>query len=269
MTRQVIDIQCVPFTPETKRTAYSHPELKASYQRHGMWDMEFTAEELVRRMDAAGVAKALVPAPAGCAWEVPYELVEAMVAACPGRLYGLAGIDPRQIVAERAIAGGFVGAHIYPHWFGLAPDDRAFYPFYAKCVELGVPVQIQIGFSHQASVPSLGRPEALDRIAIDFPELTVIGIHVGYPWEREAVTVAWKHPGVHLGVDGPMHPRDWPADLVSFIGSRDGRRKVLFGTNHPALDFRDALDTIAGHGFDDETLACVCHENASRLYRLA
>jgi predicted TIM-barrel fold metal-dependent hydrolase len=270
-----IDIQCVPFTPEAKRTAYSHPELKASYLRHGMWDKEFTAEDLVRRMDSAGIDKALVPAPAGCAWEVPYALVAEMTSRCPGRLFGLAGIDPRNVMSgvvklERAVTkDGFVGAHIYPHWFGLAPDHRAFYPFYSKCVELDVPVQIQVGLSHQASMPSLGRPDAVDRVAVDFPELAIIGIHVGYPWEREMITVAWKHPGVYIGVDGPMHPRDWPRDLVQFIASRDGRTKVLFGTNYPALDFTDALDTINGLGFDDETRACLFRENAKRLYDLA
>ena len=42
---------------------------------------------------------------------------------------------------------GFIGAHVYPHWFELAPDHPKYYPFYAKCVELGVPIQMQVGQS--------------------------------------------------------------------------------------------------------------------------
>ena len=40
---------------------------------------------------------------------------------------------------------GFVGAHLYPHWFGLAPDHAKYYPYYAKCCELDIPIMMQVG----------------------------------------------------------------------------------------------------------------------------
>ena len=45
---------------------------------------------------------------------------------------------------------------------------------------------------------TVARPMALDRIAIDFPELTIIGIHLGYPWTEEMISVATKHPNVYM-----------------------------------------------------------------------
>ena len=42
---------------------------------------------------------------------------------------------------------GFIGAHFYPHWFELPPDHAKYYPFYTKCCELGVPIQMQVGQS--------------------------------------------------------------------------------------------------------------------------
>ena len=27
---------------------------------------------------------------------------------------------------------GFVGAHVYPHWFELPPNNAKYYPFYAN-----------------------------------------------------------------------------------------------------------------------------------------
>ena len=49
---------------------------------------------------------------------------------------------------ERAVKElGFIGAHTYPHWFELPPDHRRYYPFYAKCCELDVPIQMQVGQS--------------------------------------------------------------------------------------------------------------------------
>ncbi|MBT6277390.1 MAG: AMP-binding protein, partial [Chromatiales bacterium] len=40
---------------------------------------------------------------------------------------------------------GFVSAHLYPHWFGLAPDAAQYYPYYAKCCELDIPIMMQVG----------------------------------------------------------------------------------------------------------------------------
>ena len=42
---------------------------------------------------------------------------------------------------------GFIGAHLYPHWFELPPNHAKYYPFYAKCIELDIPVQMQVGQS--------------------------------------------------------------------------------------------------------------------------
>ncbi len=143
---------------------------------------------------------------AGGTWEVPAEYTRDFIAGHPpDRLYGICGIDPGDISdgvrkLERAVTEyGFLGAHSYPHWFGLAPDDRKYYPFYAKCVELDVPIEIQIGEALQRNLRNVGRPGTLDRIAVDFPELRIVAIHTGYPWERELVAVSAKHGGIHIG----------------------------------------------------------------------
>ena len=118
-----------------------------------------TLPMLLDRMDRAGIEKAFLIAtragPRGhpSSYRIPYELVAETIAQAPGRLYGLAGIDPNEGMAgvrdlEMAVRDlGFIGAHFYPHWFELAPDHAKVYPFYAKCVELGVPIQMQIGQS--------------------------------------------------------------------------------------------------------------------------
>ena len=47
---------------------------------------------------------------------------------------------------ERAVKElGFIGVHVYPHWFGVPIDDRIYWPIYAKCCELGVPITLQVG----------------------------------------------------------------------------------------------------------------------------
>ena len=272
--RRAIDLVVVPFTHETKASTWERdPKLREAATRFDLWGRSFSGgAELVERMDEVGVERALVPAITGGAWEVSYDYVRSFVETSPARLYGTAGIDPSDIARgvqklDRAVRElGFVGAHSFPHWFGLPPDDRAYYPFYAKCVELDVPVQIHVGSSYYPSMPDVGRPETIDAVAADFPDLRLVAIHTGYPWERELVSVAWKQPNVYLGIE-QRYADTWPRELVEFIKG-DGRQHVLWGTNYPMLDFEPALAGVEALDLDPEAEELFLYANAKRVYRL-
>ena len=65
---------------------------------------------------------------------------------------------------------------------GLPADDRRYYPFYAKCVELGIPLSIHTSANWTTvSVNDFGHPRHIDTVAADFPELTIVMSHGGYP----------------------------------------------------------------------------------------
>jgi predicted TIM-barrel fold metal-dependent hydrolase len=159
---------------------------------------------------------------------------------------------------------------VYPHWFELSPDHRKYYPFYAKCEELGVPIQMQVGhclrYSEERPLPSVGRPSALDTIACDFPGLKLIGIHTGWPWVEEMISVAYKHPNVYVATDA-YTPRHWPASLVHFIATW-GRDKVLFGTDFPVLTFQGALREIDELRLPPASAQRFLRDNAVELYNL-
>lgn len=239
-------------------------------------------EEMLRRMDAAGIERSMLiaakvgPADHRACYHVPYELVAKAVQAHPDRFYGLAGIDPTEGMRgvralEKAVReDGFIGAHLYPHWFELAPDHARYYPFYAKCVELDVPIQLQVGQSliYDKSFPrrSVGRPITLDSVACDFPELRLIGIHIGIPWTDEMIAMAWKHPNVFIGSDAHA-PRHWPASFVNYINTY-GQDKVLFGTDFPVLDFEKTMRQIDDLGLRPEPKRKLLRDNAIRVYKL-
>jgi len=234
--------------------------------------------EQLRRMDEAGVDKGLLIATTGGApgsklfFEKPAAVIHKVVQEYPERFKGVIGINPSEIMPwlgklEQAVREfGFVGAHLYPHWFGQAPDHRMYYPFYAKCAELGVPVQIQVGHSAQWFLETVGRPITLDRVAIDFPELKIIGIHIGHPWTEEMISMAWKHQNVFIGADAHA-PRYWDRSLVQFINTR-GQDKVLFGTDWPIIDFGRALEEIGALELREGPQRKLLVENAVRVYGL-
>lgn len=238
--------------------------------------------EMIGRMDAAGIERAFLIAPKsgrvglpGC-YHLPYSVVAKAVERHPDRFHGLAGIDPYEGMAgvralESAVRNdGFIGAHCYPHWFELAPDHAKYYPFYAKCVELNVPFQLQVGqsmiYAKEHRTRSVGRPITLDGVACDFPELKLVGIHVGIPWHDEMVAMAWKHENVFIGADAHS-PKYWPASFVHYLRSY-GQDKVLFGTDFPVLDFARTMAEIEALGLPEAVLRKFLHGNAERVYGL-
>jgi predicted TIM-barrel fold metal-dependent hydrolase len=239
-------------------------------------------EQMLRRMDEAGIEKSFLiaakvgPAMHKASYHVPYSTVAEAVNKHPDRFLGLAGLDATEGMKgvrelEKAVRDyGFIGAHYYPHWFELAPDHAKWYPFYAKCVELDVPVQLQVGQSmvYEPTHPlrSVGRPITLDAVACDFPELKIVGIHVGIPWTEEMIAMAWKHPNVYIGTDAHA-PKYWPESFVKYINSY-GQDKVLFGTDFPILDFQRARDEVEALGLKPVAKEKLLRGNAVRLYGL-
>jgi predicted TIM-barrel fold metal-dependent hydrolase len=242
----------------------------------------FSLEEMLDEMDRAGIEEAfLVAAKVGtlghpACYHVPYEMVARAVAKYPERFHGLAGVDPNEGMRgvrqlEHAVKQlGFIGAHSYPHWFELAPDHARYYPFYAKCCELDVPIQLQVGQSHvyDASYPrrSVGRPITLDAVACDFPELKLIGIHCGIPWTDEMIAMAWKHENVYIGTDAHS-PKYWPPAFVQYINTY-GQDKVIFGTDFPVLRFERTVEEIEELELRPHVMRKLFSENARRVYKL-
>ncbi len=239
-------------------------------------------EQMLDRMQEANIEQAFLiaakvgrPGLPGC-YHMPPEIVAEAVAKHPKRFSGLLGIDPfmgmdgvRQL--EDAVKHkGFIGAHFYPHWFELAPDHAKCYPFYAKCCELGVPIQIQVGqsmiYAKEAPLKSTGQPIRLDAVACDFPELKLIGIHIGIPWTDEMIAMAWKHENIYIGADAHS-PKYWPDSFTRYLNSY-GQDKVIFGTDFPVLDFKRTMQEIDALGLKPEVMQKFLRGNARRIYNL-
>ena len=253
-----VDYWCNLFTAEAfERDWLGQPEIAQVIEWWGMQDRLAgrTPAEFVSYMDETDVDVVLVPASKMASyqtsrliWDVPEEDVAAAAAAAPGRVFGLVGIDPREGMAgvrrlEHWVREGpFVGAHLHAYGFGIPINHRRFYPFYAKCAELGVPVVMQVGHSAEAMPSELGRPLLLDDIALDFPELKIVGAHTGWPWITEMTALAWKHRNVYIGTSA-HNPRYWDPELIRFANSR-GRGKVLFGTDYPVVDYETGIPAV-------------------------
>lgn len=277
-----IDIVCNLFDPASVRLKQNglDDEFKKQVRMDPAIRGGVTMPQYLKRMDRAGIERSLLIAVrAGDlnvrgSFELPYARVHEICERYPDRFSGLAGVDPFRGMQglrdlEHAVKKlGFVGAHLYPHWFGLPPDHAKYYPYYAKCCELDIPIMMQIGhnlvYSRERRLPSVGRPICLDQVAIDFPELKLIGIHIGVPWTDEAISMAWKHENIYLAGDA-YAPKHWPKPFVHYANTY-GSHKVLFGTDWPVIDPERAVREVDALGFRPEAKQKLMRDNALAVF---
>lgn len=225
-------------------------------------------------MQAADVQLGLCAAWHGPAGElISNDEVAAWVRASNGRLAGIATANlyrPMEAVRElrRCVKQlGFKGLRIVPWLWNLPPNDRRYYPLYAECCELGVPFCTQIGHTGPLCPSEPGRPiPYLDEVALEFPELVIIGGHVGFPWMDETLSMAMKYPNFYIDTSA-YKPSRYPASLVEYMRGR-GRKKVLFGTNFPMLTHGACIDEVDSLGLDVEAKALFLEGNARRIFQL-
>jgi uncharacterized protein len=243
-----------------------HPTLRHS--NHEMFEslrrwtgMRVLEEQLPVKATVAAMASADVEIGLSAAWYGPQgalisnDEVAEFVAQSEGRLRGVAGADltrPVQAVRElrRAVRElGFVALRIVPWLWELPPTDRLYYPLYAACVDLGIPFCTQVGHTGPLRPSETGRPiPYVDQVALDFPELTIVCGHIGYPWTTEMIAVADKHANVYIDTSA-YTARRYPRELVDYLRGR-GRKKVLFGSNYPMITPGQALEHLGDLGLD-------------------
>ena len=277
-----IDIVCNLYTPQMLREGRTgqDPHFKDQVRMPEAMRKGLDLDDYLAKMDRAGIERSLLIAVrAGDlrvrgSWEIPYEAVAEACRRHPDRFSGLAGIDPtRGMTGLRDLRHavedlGFVGAHWYPHWFAMPPTAPQIYPYYAKCCELDIPIMMQVGqnlvYSRERRLPSVARPILLDQVAIDFPDLPLLGIHIGVPWTDEMISMCWKHPNVYTAGDA-YAPRYWPASFVHFANTY-GAEKVLFGSDWPVIDPERAVAEVEALGLRPESKRKLMRENALKVF---
>jgi predicted TIM-barrel fold metal-dependent hydrolase len=228
----------------------------------------------VAAMDRGGVDVALMSAWCGpTGMLISNDEVADLVGRHPARFRGVGTADIRSPAAacrelRRCVNDlGFVAIRVVPWLWNLPPNDRRYYPLYATCVELGVPLCTQIGHTGPLLPSEPGRPiPYLDDVLLEFPELVVVGGHVGYPWIDEVLSLATKYPNFHIDTSAYAAHR-LPAALVEYMRGR-GRTRVLFGTNWPMLDAERALARLGDLELDDAATESYLSGNARRVFNL-
>ena len=160
---------------------------------------------------------------------------------------------------------GMKGISIDPYLAHIPAHEARFYPLYAKCCELGIPVFITTAPPPQVpgAVIEHSDPRHVDVLARDFPELTVIMSHGGYPFVNEAIYTCLRNANVYM--DLSEYETSPQAGLYVEAVNTLISDKLVFASAHPFVEQADALATYAAFPFSPEVREKVMYSNARSI----
>lgn len=174
----------------------------------------------------------------------------AFVNAYPEKYLGFVTVhphDPKMLEeVERGTQDlGFRGIKLGLNYQNVDPLGPEAFRLYAHAQAHRLPMLFHQGTSpvRFADIDS-AHPRHTDRIAMAFPELTIIMAHVGHPWQVDALVVARKHPNVWADVSGCVL-RPWGLwNALVAATEWNVLDKLLFGSDFPASTPAETMERL-------------------------
>jgi predicted TIM-barrel fold metal-dependent hydrolase len=166
----------------------------------------------------------------------------------PGKFKGFAGVDPysgdsgideiKRCIQEL----GFSGIKFNPNDYGgfWLNDRERMYPLMEACATLNVPVSIHTGLTPgRIFYMKHNDPILVDDLCVDFPEVTIIIEHMGYPWTDIAYDMVRRHSNTYLTITAIANilihnsPKAFTVEFLK-MNSMLGSHRILWGSDWTA-----------------------------------
>ncbi len=231
-------------------------------------------EKLVADMDRAGIEASLLVG-------TPNSMIAQIHRDYPGRFLTLAPLDPRDGMRavrelERLVReDGAMGIRVSPLYTCVPANDRRYYPLYAKCVELDVPIRIYTSMNYANDRPyDLGHPRHIDDVAIDFPELRIVAGLSGWPWVADMVGLLRRHPNLYCDTAAhrPRHFATPGSGWEQFLqfGNTLLQDKIMVGLSRALMgrSFEELIAEYENLPLKDSVIEKWLYHNAARFFRI-
>jgi predicted TIM-barrel fold metal-dependent hydrolase len=230
---------------------------------------EDTLKYTLEQMDQWGIERALIGVDASD------ETGREALRRHPDRFFGSCSVDPNQgVAALRHVQRmhdelGIKAVTAFPA--GCSPqvpiNDKRFYPVYAKCVELELPICVCVGVPGPRVPMLCQHVELVDEVCWFFPELSFVMRHGAEPWTELAVKLLLKWPNLYYSTSA-FAPRHYPKAIVDYANTR-GADKILYAGYFPmGLSLERIFRELPEVPFRDHVWPKFLRENALRVFRL-
>jgi predicted TIM-barrel fold metal-dependent hydrolase len=179
------------------------------------------------------------------------------------------GMDAVRLIQREFDEGLIKGVSFFPS--GQQPpmpiNDKLAYPIYAKCIELDLPIFINVGVPGPR-IPMMPQYVGhLDEVCYDLPELKVVMRHGAEPWEELAIKLLLKWPNLYYSTSA-FAPKYWPKSIIRFANSR-GSDKILYGGYFPmGLELTRIFAEMDAVPFKDAVWPKFLYDNAAKVMGL-
>lgn len=227
-----------------------------------------TSEQYIEEMDASAIEKAVLTASQE---GVNNDWVFEMLDKHPDRFALALYLDPtrgmetirflEQVHSERPVRL----VRLLAFKTQLPYNHAVYYGLYAKCIELDIPIGVNVGIPGPPVPGQSQHPMALDEVCHFFPELKVIFAHGGEPWDALCVKLMLKWKNLHY-MTSAFSPKHIPNSVIHYLNTR-GPDKVMFASDYPILSWDRCRREIEEIEFrDEETKRKFLHDNAARIF---
>ncbi len=149
----------------------------------------------------------------------------------------------------------------------VAVSDHLYYPLYATCVELDLPVIINAGVPGPRVPMLCQHVEHFDQVCYDFPDLRIVMRHGAEPWQELAVKLMLKWPGLYY-MTSAFAPKYFPREIVEYANTR-GLDKVMYAGYYPmGLSLDRIVAELREVPFRDYVWPKFLRDNAVQVFNL-
>ena len=149
----------------------------------------------------------------------------------------------------------------------VAINDKRMYPLYAACVELDIPILLNVGVPGPRIPMETQKVEHLDEVCWFFPELKIVMRHGAEPWEDLAVKLMIKYPNLYYSTSA-FAPKHYPKAIIDYANTR-GADKILYAGYFPmGLSLDRIFTDLENVPFKDEVWPKFLRDNARNIFGL-
>lgn len=192
----------------------------------------------------------------------------------PDRFLGLVDVDPRDgMDAVRKIRRyhdeyGVVAVSSFPSGYMTPINAAPFYPIYATCVELNLPIFLTVGVPGPRVPLGPQKVELLDEVCWFFPELKVVMRHGAEPWTDLAVKLMLKWPNLYYSTSA-FAPKYYPESILQYANTR-GSDKIIYGGYFPAgMTYERIMTELPHIELKDDVWPKFLRDNAAKVLGLS